>query len=96
VRRCGDGLCALPQQQVFVKSDCTMLEVNPLAEDQNGHLLAADAKLNFDDNAEFRQKELFALRDTSQEVRPYLRSPPPHSVCVCVWVCVCECRVGPP
>ena len=46
-----------------------MLEVNPLAEDENGHLLAADAKLNFDDNAQFRQKELFALRDTSQEVR---------------------------
>ena len=29
--------------------------------------MAADAKLNFDDNAEFRQKELFALRDTTQE-----------------------------
>lgn len=26
-----------------------------------------DAKLNFDDNAEFRQKDIFALRDTSQE-----------------------------
>lgn len=68
-----------------------MLEVNPLAEDQNGHLLAADAKLNFDDNAEFRQKELFALRDTSQEVRPCVQPPPTHSayafvcVCVCVW-----------
>ena len=29
--------------------------------------MAADAKLNFDDNAAFRQKEIFALRDTSQE-----------------------------
>lgn len=30
-------------------------------------LVAADAKLNFDDNAAFRQKEIFAMRDTSQE-----------------------------
>lgn len=53
--------------QVFVQSDCTMLEVNPLAETDAHELVAADAKLNFDDNAEYRQKELFALRDHSQE-----------------------------
>uniref|UniRef100_A0A7S0X6F0 Succinate--CoA ligase [ADP-forming] subunit beta, mitochondrial n=1 Tax=Mantoniella antarctica TaxID=81844 RepID=A0A7S0X6F0_9CHLO len=53
--------------EVFVKSDCTMLEVNPLAETDALELVAADAKLNFDDNAEYRQKELFALRDFSQE-----------------------------
>jgi len=29
--------------------------------------VAADAKLNFDDNAAYRQKEIFALRDTTQE-----------------------------
>ena len=52
---------------VFVNSDCTMLEVNPLAETDERLLVAADAKLNFDDNAEYRQKELFALRDHSQE-----------------------------
>ena len=45
---------------VFVNSDCTMLEVNPLAETDERLLVAADAKLNFDDNAEYRQKELFA------------------------------------
>ena len=44
-----------------------MIEVNPLAEDQDGYVIAADAKLNFDDNAEYRQKELFAMRDSSQE-----------------------------
>ena len=43
-----------------------MVQVNPLAEDHEGHLLAADAKLGFDDNASFRQKELFAMRDDSQ------------------------------
>lgn len=52
---------------VFKSSDCTMLEVNPLAETDTKLLVAADAKLNFDDNAEYRQKELFALRDHSQE-----------------------------
>lgn len=42
-------------------------QVNPLAETKDGRLIAADAKLGFDDNAAFRQKELMALRDTSQE-----------------------------
>ena len=44
-----------------------VLQVNPLAETRDGKLIAADAKLGFDDNAAFRQKELFAKRDTSQE-----------------------------
>ena len=52
---------------VFMSSDCTMLEINPLAETAEGMLIAADAKLNFDDNAEYRQKNLFALRDHAQE-----------------------------
>ena len=52
---------------VFKSCDCTMVEVNPLAEDQDGHLIAADAKIGFDDNASFRQKAIFDQRDTSQE-----------------------------
>jgi len=52
---------------LFVKADCTMVEVNPLAEDSKGTLLAADAKVGFDDNAGFRQKDIFKLRDTTQE-----------------------------
>jgi succinyl-CoA synthetase beta subunit len=51
---------------LFDECDCTMVEVNPLAETDEG-LLAADAKLGFDDNASFRQKELFAMKDESQE-----------------------------
>lgn len=51
---------------LFDKSDCTMVEVNPLAEDEAGRLIAADAKMGFDDNAAFRQKEIFAMRDESQ------------------------------
>ncbi|KAI4369711.1 hypothetical protein MLD38_018125 [Melastoma candidum] len=53
--------------QTFCESDCTLLEINPLAETADGQLVAADAKLNFDDNAAYRQKEIFALRDPTQE-----------------------------
>jgi len=53
--------------QLFVDRDCTMVEVNPLAEDTEGNLIAADAKIGFDDNAEFRQSSVFDQRDTSQE-----------------------------
>ncbi|TXG63861.1 hypothetical protein EZV62_010855 [Acer yangbiense] len=42
-------------------------QINPLAETSDKQLVAADAKLNFDDNAAFRHKEIFALRDPSQE-----------------------------
>ncbi|KAK1260217.1 hypothetical protein QJS04_geneDACA002363 [Acorus gramineus] len=42
-------------------------KINPIAETSDDQLVAADAKLNFDDNASFRQKEIFALRDTTQE-----------------------------
>ncbi|RZR94155.1 hypothetical protein BHM03_00022784, partial [Ensete ventricosum] len=53
--------------QLFCECDCTLLEINPIAETSDNQLVAADAKLNFDDNAAFRQKEIFALRDPSQE-----------------------------
>ena len=51
----------------FLKCDCTMLEINPLTETPDGKIVAVDAKLNFDDNAEFRQKKIHDQRDTSQE-----------------------------
>lgn len=53
--------------KLFSETDCTLLEINPLAETSDNLLVAADAKLNFDDNAAFRQKEIFALRDPTQE-----------------------------
>ncbi|XP_047315201.1 succinate--CoA ligase [ADP-forming] subunit beta, mitochondrial [Impatiens glandulifera] len=53
--------------QLFCSCDCTMLEINPLAETSDNKLVAADAKLNFDDNAAYRQKEIFSLRDPTQE-----------------------------
>ena len=51
----------------FHRQGVTWPQVNPLAETKDGRLVAADAKLGFDDNAAFRQKDLFAMRDTSQE-----------------------------
>mmetsp|Transcript_31237 Transcript_31237/g.74499 ORF Transcript_31237/g.74499 Transcript_31237/m.74499 type:complete len:426 (-) Transcript_31237:120-1397(-) len=52
---------------LFVDKDCTMVEVNPLAEDTDGKLIAADAKIGFDDNAEFRHGDIFEQRDHTQE-----------------------------
>jgi succinyl-CoA synthetase beta subunit len=53
--------------KVFMEKDATQIEINPLSETSDHQVLAMDAKLNFDDNAEFRQKEVFSWRDTSQE-----------------------------
>jgi len=53
--------------KVFQEKDCTTVEINPMSEDVDGSVMAMDAKLNFDDNAEFRNTELFKLRDWSQE-----------------------------
>lgn len=44
-----------------------MVEINPLAEVGSGEVMCMDAKFGFDDNAQFRQKDIFALRDKSQE-----------------------------
>merc|ERR1719263_497163 len=52
---------------LFVEADCTMVEVNPLAEDSDGKLIAADAKIGFDDNAAFRQPSIHEQRDETQE-----------------------------
>jgi succinyl-CoA synthetase beta subunit len=60
--------------RMFASTDATMIEVNPLAETPDGKVVVADAKINFDDNAAFRQPDIFKHRDFSQEdpreVRP--------------------------
>jgi len=53
--------------EMFRQHDCTLVEVNPMAETPDGRVLVCDAKINFDDNAEFRQKEVHELRDRTQE-----------------------------
>eukprot|EP00455_Lapot_gusevi_P055929 TRINITY_DN9175_c0_g2_i1.p1 TRINITY_DN9175_c0_g2~~TRINITY_DN9175_c0_g2_i1.p1 ORF type:complete len:468 (+),score=133.20 TRINITY_DN9175_c0_g2_i1:74-1477(+) len=53
--------------KLFIEKDCTLLEINPLAETPDRKVFCLDSKLNFDDNADFRQQELFELRDVAQE-----------------------------
>jgi succinyl-CoA synthetase beta subunit len=51
----------------FVGEDCSLLEVNPLVVTKAGDLVALDAKVTFDDNAEFRHPGWDALRDPDEE-----------------------------
>jgi len=53
--------------KIFKDKDATQIEINPMAETTDGHVLCMDAKFGFDDNAEFRQEEVYKLRDVSQE-----------------------------
>jgi succinyl-CoA synthetase beta subunit len=52
---------------MFIESDASLVEINPLVVRQDGSLIALDAKVNLDDNALYRHPDLLALRDTSQE-----------------------------
>jgi succinyl-CoA synthetase beta subunit len=51
----------------FVGLDCSLAEINPLVTTKDGHVLALDAKINFDDNAGFRHPEYETLRDLHEE-----------------------------
>ncbi|MCB1758879.1 MAG: ADP-forming succinate--CoA ligase subunit beta [Gammaproteobacteria bacterium] len=53
--------------KLFVESDASLVEINPLVVTKAGELIALDAKINLDDNAFYRQAELVAMRDISQE-----------------------------
>ncbi len=53
--------------EAFVKSDMSLLEINPLIVTEDGKLICADAKVGFDSNAEFRHKEWEELRDLGEE-----------------------------
>jgi succinyl-CoA synthetase beta subunit len=51
--------------KLFVGSDATQVEVNPLAETADGRIITVDSKFNFDDSAHYRQKDIFKYRDLS-------------------------------
>ncbi len=53
--------------RAYVKNDMTLAEINPLILTTDGHIVALDAKINFDDNALFRNKDIVELRDISEE-----------------------------
>jgi succinyl-CoA synthetase beta subunit len=53
--------------QAFQANDCSLIEINPLVVTSEGDVIAVDAKVNFDDNALYRQPKLADLRDLSEE-----------------------------
>ena len=53
--------------KAFVDLDASVVEVNPLVVTGSGDVIALDAKMNFDDNALFRHKDVAELRDTDEE-----------------------------
>jgi succinyl-CoA synthetase beta subunit len=53
--------------ELFLKEDCSMLEVNPLVITGDNHVICLDAKVNFDENASFRHPEWDELRDPNEE-----------------------------
>jgi succinyl-CoA synthetase beta subunit len=57
----------LGMYKAFIELDASVIEVNPLVVTGAGEVLALDAKINLDDNALFRHKDLLAMRDESEE-----------------------------
>jgi succinyl-CoA synthetase beta subunit len=53
--------------RAFTDLDCSLIEINPLVVTGTGDVIALDAKMNFDDNALYRHKELEDLRDVDEE-----------------------------
>ena len=53
--------------QCYMDTDASLVEINPLILEGNGHIKALDAKFNIDDNALFRHPEIVALRDLDEE-----------------------------
>jgi len=53
--------------RLYLERDASLIEINPLVLTEQGELLALDAKLNFDDNALYRQAEIRDLRDPEEE-----------------------------
>jgi len=53
--------------RLFIETDASLAEINPLVITRDGRILAADAKVNFDDNALYRHADILALRDLNEE-----------------------------
>ncbi|XP_062523098.1 succinate--CoA ligase [GDP-forming] subunit beta, mitochondrial-like [Corticium candelabrum] len=52
--------------EMFIDVDAVQVEINPLGETKDGRVLCYDAKVNFDDNAKFRQQKIFEMEDESE------------------------------
>ncbi len=53
--------------EAYLAYDCSLAEINPLVVTGDGDVIALDAKLNFDDNALYRHKDVVAMRDLDEE-----------------------------
>jgi succinyl-CoA synthetase beta subunit len=53
--------------KAFVELDCSIVEINPLVVTGAGDVIALDAKMNFDDNALYRHKDVEEMRDEDEE-----------------------------
>ena len=60
--------------KMFLENDCSLAEINPLIVTEQGDVLALDCKLNFDDNAMFRHKNIEAYLDPNEEDPNELRA----------------------
>ena len=54
-------------RKILMEKDASLIEINPLIITKNNNILCLDAKMNFDDNAMFRQPEILNLRDLTEE-----------------------------
>ena len=59
---------------MFMKQDCDMVEINPLVRTGDDQMIALDAKVSFDENAEFRHKDWDDIRDLSEEEEVEIRA----------------------
>ena len=53
--------------EIILQKDANLIEINPLIITKSGELICLDAKMNFDDNATFRQPDILKLRDLNEE-----------------------------
>ncbi len=60
--------------RMYVDTDCSLLEINPLVVTKDGQLVALDAKINFDSNALYRQKDVLEMRDLTEEEESEVRA----------------------
>ncbi|MBV8976989.1 MAG: ADP-forming succinate--CoA ligase subunit beta [Alphaproteobacteria bacterium] len=64
-KQCGSLVKSL--YDAFVAKDMSLLEINPLVVTKSGQVICLDAKINFDDNALWRHKDIQGLRDLAEE-----------------------------
>ncbi|NIS38213.1 ADP-forming succinate--CoA ligase subunit beta, partial [Candidatus Saccharibacteria bacterium] len=65
IMHCAKFILAL--YNAYLATDASLAEINPLVVTQSGEVLALDAKINFDDNALYRHKDIAEMRDTDEE-----------------------------